>query len=210
MTLSSSNSQSPNRPGELHLSLFQNISAKRAHHRSSVSFVTDVTDLCVHGAEVRKEAGGLWGKRMNFSGWNIGLHTYLPFNILWAGVSCSASMSQVFLVKIWTVSMLSQSIVMSKKGFCSDYCIHYFNVMWHHCYGSSASEERGEQSTKWREYLSWVSTGLIFHCKAEVKLEELPEIQLSLCSLWQIIPELKYWILSSNCSSQKLISNNII
>lgn len=67
MTLSSSSSQSPNRPGELHLSLFLNISAKRAHHRSSVSFVTDVIDLCVHGEEVRKEAGGLWGKRMNFS-----------------------------------------------------------------------------------------------------------------------------------------------
>lgn len=62
MTLNSTSKQSSNRPGELHISLFQNISAKRAHQRSSVSFVTDMIDLCIHREVVRKEAGGLWAK----------------------------------------------------------------------------------------------------------------------------------------------------
>lgn len=63
MTLNSTSSQSQKRPGELYISLFQNISAKRAHNRSPVSFVTDMIDLCTHREMVRKEAGGLWAKQ---------------------------------------------------------------------------------------------------------------------------------------------------
>lgn len=62
MTLNSTSKQNSNRPGELHISLFQNIAPKRAHQRSSVSFVTDMIDLCIHREVVRKEAGGLRAK----------------------------------------------------------------------------------------------------------------------------------------------------
>lgn len=72
---SSTSCQRPVMPGEKHIFLYPNISWKRAHHRLSMSFVTDMTDLYIPKEVVRKEPGGLWSKRMNSGDTKIWPHT---------------------------------------------------------------------------------------------------------------------------------------